>query len=212
MLLCFEGTKPTTKYVRLGVRGNNLVDTLIVRLARVQKGIDLAQFACSLKMSNRDLTFADEVRDLEITVGEKELLVGYVAKSKVTVQGSVDMQLSFEKVNAETENDVPVWQTQIFNVAFDERLDINEPIENEYPDVLGDMEKRIAALEDRQARVEEYDDHFAFPNVGRPATLYIDKKNNKTYRYDTASGHYYIVGSDYEEIAIINANGGAING
>ena len=133
MLLCFDGVKPNTKYIRLGVRGNNLVDTLVMRLARVQNGIDLAQFACSLKMVNRDLTFADEVRELDVTVGEKEMLIGYVAKSKVTVQGSVDMQLSFEKVNAETENDVPVWQTQIFNVAFDERLDINEPIENEYP-------------------------------------------------------------------------------
>lgn len=208
MVICFSGVMPKTKYVRLGVRGNNLVDTLILRLDRVQNGIDLAQFACSLKMSNRDLTFADEVRDLDIIVEEKELFISYIAKSKVTVQGSVDMQLSFEKVNAETEDDVPVWQTQIFNVSFDEQIDINEPIENEYPDVLGDMEKRIAALEDRQARVEEYDDHFSFPNVGRPATIYIDKKNNKTYRYDTKNGHYYIVGSDYEEIAIINANGG----
>lgn len=50
----------------------------------------------------------------------------------------------------------------------------------------------------------EFDSSYEFPSVGVANTLYIDKLNNKSYRWDVNNLKYYCVGSDYEDIAIIN--------
>lgn len=46
--------------------------------------------------------------------------------------------------------------------------------------------------------------HFNFPNVGKENVLYIAKEENKTYRYDAEDSMYYVVGSDYMAINIID--------
>ena len=54
------------------------------------------------------------------------------------------------------------------------------------------------------AAVFPADTRYAFPNVGNPYTLYIATGENKAYRWDPAGLKYRCVGSDYQEIDIIN--------
>lgn len=46
--------------------------------------------------------------------------------------------------------------------------------------------------------------HLNFPNVGKENVLYISKEENKTYRYDAKDSMYYVVGSDYMAINMID--------
>jgi len=55
-----------------------------------------------------------------------------------------------------------------------------------------------------------FDSFLNFPVVGDENKLYIDTQNNKSYRFDSAELKYYIVGSNYEDIQVIN--GGEANG
>ena len=45
-----------------------------------------------------------------------------------------------------------------------------------------------------------------FPVIGQNSAVYIDKTAGKIYRWDSSALKYYIVGSDYEQIKIINGN------
>lgn len=49
-----------------------------------------------------------------------------------------------------------------------------------------------------------------FPNIGSNKNIYIAEKENKTYRWDENNLKYYIIGSDYNDIKVIN--GGNANG
>jgi hypothetical protein len=51
--------------------------------------------------------------------------------------------------------------------------------------------------------VLSFESYADFPISGEENILYIDKLNNKTYRYST-DRNYYIVGSDYNEISEIH--------
>ena len=55
-----------------------------------------------------------------------------------------------------------------------------------------------------------FDSFLNFPVVGEENKLYIDTKNNKSYRFDNIELKYCVVGSDYNEIQIID--GGEANG
>lgn len=48
--------------------------------------------------------------------------------------------------------------------------------------------------------------YLDFPITGSKDKLYIDKINNKTYRYDEDNLKYYVIGSDYEAIGLIDSN------
>lgn len=43
-----------------------------------------------------------------------------------------------------------------------------------------------------------------FPNIGNEKNVYIAKEENKTYRWDDENLKYYCIGSDYNDIKIIN--------
>jgi len=45
---------------------------------------------------------------------------------------------------------------------------------------------------------------YGFPNIGSINNIYVDTTNNKAYRWDNRNLKYYIVGSDYNDIKIIN--------
>ena len=49
--------------------------------------------------------------------------------------------------------------------------------------------------------------YLKFPTIGDSSSLYIDTTSNKTYRWDDNSLKYFIVGSDYDDIEIIDGTG-----
>ena len=51
--------------------------------------------------------------------------------------------------------------------------------------------------------VQEYTSSFQFPTIGKTQTIYIDKSNNKSYRWDDTDLKYYRL-DDYTEIELIN--------
>lgn len=46
-----------------------------------------------------------------------------------------------------------------------------------------------------------------FPSIGTVGEIYIDISANKTYRWDDEKLLYFCIGSDYNEIEIINGGG-----
>lgn len=46
-----------------------------------------------------------------------------------------------------------------------------------------------------------------FPTIGKEGSIYIDTQTNKSYRWDDTNIKYYCIGSDYEDIQIINCGG-----
>jgi hypothetical protein len=51
---------------------------------------------------------------------------------------------------------------------------------------------------------QQYASKYEFPNSGNEGVLYTDIVENKTYRWDSGQLKYYCVGSNYEDIKIIN--------
>lgn len=47
--------------------------------------------------------------------------------------------------------------------------------------------------------------YLEFPSIGNESVIYIDKTANRTYRWDDTDFKYYVVGSDYHEIELIDA-------
>lgn len=54
--------------------------------------------------------------------------------------------------------------------------------------------------------IQEYESVEEFPQVGKPAVLYIDKKENTVYRWDVDEYKYHILGIKLEEIKFINGS------
>lgn len=44
----------------------------------------------------------------------------------------------------------------------------------------------------------------ALPNIGDRNIIYIVEEENKTYRWDSVEAKYFVVGSDYNEIKLID--------
>lgn len=52
--------------------------------------------------------------------------------------------------------------------------------------------------------IQSYQSIYNFPNIGDENKIYIDTSTNRTYRWDDTSIKYYCIGSDYNNIDIIN--------
>lgn len=48
---------------------------------------------------------------------------------------------------------------------------------------------------------------YSFPTIGSETNIYIATDENKTYRWNDADMKYYCIGSDYNDIQIINCGG-----
>lgn len=53
-------------------------------------------------------------------------------------------------------------------------------------------------------RAESY---LKFPTIGNIYSVYIDTTENKAYRWDDKSLKYFVIGSDYDNIEIIDGTG-----
>ena len=47
---------------------------------------------------------------------------------------------------------------------------------------------------------------YDFPSVGNSTFLYVDQSRNKIYRWDPDNLKYYVVGSDYDDIEVVNGD------
>lgn len=54
------------------------------------------------------------------------------------------------------------------------------------------------------ASLLRYGSYLEFPNVGQANALYLDTAANKLYRWNGNDLHYYAVGTDYNDIKIID--------
>ena len=55
--------------------------------------------------------------------------------------------------------------------------------------------------------VVEFENYFQFPDPGNEQTLYVALDENRIYRYVASSRIYKVVGSDWNEIDIIDCGG-----
>lgn len=84
--------------------------------------------------------------------------------------------------------------------------------EKKFLDLLGTSylkDKIVECLKDYTGKkvseiITYYDSIYNFPNVGNSNYIYIDKSANKTYRWDDNEIKYYCIGSDYNEIDMID--------
>lgn len=60
--------------------------------------------------------------------------------------------------------------------------------------------------ESTDEEVIQEDTYLKFPTIGNEKTLYIDTSVNLAYRWSDSELKYYALGSDYNEIRVINGN------
>lgn len=128
MIINYSGKVPSSKNLRIGVRENNLVDSLVFIIDRRQGAIDLFGFTPKVKIVSEEKTLAEDT-DKGFTVektgynesnddGGGQYKITYPLPDYVTREGNVDLQLYFTKT--ESKDNAPVFQTQIINITFDD--------------------------------------------------------------------------------------------
>lgn len=205
MKIRFKQNYPEKNYYRIGVRNNNLVDCLEFELDVMQETIDLSSFNPFLKLVSADGSYVDKISlTFEINQQTGKMYLSTMLTDYATATCSVDAQLAFEYIDAES--DVLIWQTSIFNLTFDETLDVDETIKKKFPNAIIELEKSIDAIEKNKPNLIKKKSVYDFPNVGDENCIYIATSENKTYHFDSKQNHYIVIGSDYNEIDIIDGN------
>lgn len=206
MKIIFNKNQPERNFYRIGVCENNLADKLEFEVDSIQDYIDLSSFKAYLKVVSIDQTFADKI-ELIPTINQVigKIYLEAVLTSPITSSGCADFQLEFVELNAKTMQLVPVWQTQIFNIAFDETLDVDSVVvKNSSPEILRNIDFRLNQLECSSASLIEYNNFSEFPNLGEKNALYLAKDESCIYCYDSESKKYILIGTDYNGIDIID--------
>ena len=49
----------------------------------------------------------------------------------------------------------------------------------------------------------EFNNRYEFPSIGKENMIYVARDENRAYRFDEESLTYYCIGSDYNEIEVI---------
>ena len=70
---------------------------------------------------------------------------------------------------------------------------------NNSQDISGNVNK----AENIYVKEIEFNNRYEFPSIGKENMIYVAKDENKTYRFDEESLTYYCIGSDYNEIEVI---------
>lgn len=75
---------------------------------------------------------------------------------------------------------------------------------------LESLDQRVSNIElkfeEEYDAVVQYVDISLFPKEGKSNVLYIDKTANRAYRWDNIEQKYFVIGSNYEEIRVINGS------
>lgn len=70
-----------------------------------------------------------------------------------------------------------------------------------------DMSPSLEGIPIFKEAIKQFTSTLSFPSVGESNILYIDQSVNKSYRWDSNDSYYYVVGSDYNDIEVINGGG-----
>lgn len=73
-----------------------------------------------------------------------------------------------------------------------------------YTEEVKKLIKKIAL--ESSDKIKTYQNHLYFPTTGSTDTLYVAQEENKTYRWDEDALKFFCVGSDWEEISVIDGN------
>ena len=65
--------------------------------------------------------------------------------------------------------------------------------------VLGGVQKTASTI----VKELTFNNRFEFPSIGKSDLMYVATDENRTYRFDEESLTYYCIGSDYNEIEVI---------
>ena len=65
--------------------------------------------------------------------------------------------------------------------------------------ILGGVQKTASTI----VKELTFNNRFEFPSIGRSDLMYVATDENRTYRFDEDSLTYYCIGSDYNEIEVI---------
>ena len=67
----------------------------------------------------------------------------------------------------------------------------------------GYVEGSVEKADNIYVKETEFNNRYEFPSIGKPNIIYVAKDENKTYRFNEDSLTYYCIGSDYNEIEVI---------
>lgn len=60
--------------------------------------------------------------------------------------------------------------------------------------------------ENSEELIVEKESFLQFPTVGKEGSIYIDTTDNKVYRFSESELKYYVIGSDCDDIKVVNGN------
>ena len=66
--------------------------------------------------------------------------------------------------------------------------------------VVADIDKRL------EETLQEFDSLADFPVTGKENVIYIDKTNNAIYRWDDKEVKFYCIGSDFNNVGVIDGS------
>lgn len=145
MDIFFNGTSCPTKYLHIGVQGNNLVDKLVFCIQRrTPEGLDLSEFTPYIKIQNAKENYIDKDGKITVDKHDEQLRLTYRLRRKTTMYPSFEMQLQFEKPN---EGDCVVWQTEVIGVTLSRTIAADKEIEAQNPSVIQDLTARVSDIE-----------------------------------------------------------------
>lgn len=144
MEIKFIGNKPEKTIYAYAVKENNDTNKIEFLLDKVQEGgkLDLANYIAFAKI--RGANFVDKV-PLIVEIVEEKIKLSLTLQRKHTSSRGLDIQLQFEYFT--TNENVLVWQTEIFTMVLSDTIPADEEIANKYPAILQDHERRISDLE-----------------------------------------------------------------
>ena len=70
---------------------------------------------------------------------------------------------------------------------------------NNSQDISGNVDK----AENIYVKEIEFNNRYEFPSIGKENMIYVARDENRAYRFDEESLTYYCIGSDYNEIEVI---------
>ena len=195
--IIYSGITPNISNLRLRQQLDNSVYKIVFEIDKLVFGVDLAKYTPYVKVDTSLLCTAEKAK-LEAKTMENKLVLDWDIKNNVSQWNRVNVQLSFEDIiNGNVLN------TKVITLFFDKSINADKEIEEAYPTVIQDYEKRLQSLEG-QSHIEQFENYLAFPTSGNENICYVDKKDNKLYRWDSKDLKYYCIGSDYNQIEIVN--------